>query len=369
MAEHSPPLFEAYPGLHERVPWIHLATLPTPVQRLSRLGEAVHVENLYVKCDDLTSSLYGGNKLRKLEFLLAEAKRRKARTVVTVGGVGSNHALATTIYGRQLGFRIVLVLVDQPVARYVRQNLLLDHYHGAKLVTTSKSTFPLRVLYHRLAGTDWRHLRLSFHIPFGGSTPLGCLGFVNAAFELRRQVQEGVLPEPDYVFVAVGTMGTASGLSLGFKLAGLKTQVVGVRVAPRSMANPEKWARLMNRSSCLLSGKDPSIPGVEVTQNELILLEDFFGGRYAQFTRKGMEAVRLMEERESIHLDGTYTGKALAGALDYIGRNQLERKVLLFWNTYNSADLSSLARGLDYRRLPKAVHRYFRLPCQELDVG
>ena len=361
------PLFEAYPELDLRLPRVPLATLPTPVQPLARLGQAMGIPGLYVKRDDLTSPLYGGNKVRKLEFLLAEARRCGARTVITAGAVGSNHCLATAIHGRRLELRVVLVLVDQPVAQYVRTNLLLDHFHRARLCKTSLAAFPLRLAWHYLRGTDWRRLRPAFYIPFGGSSSLGCLGYVNAAFELKKQVEEGLLPEPDYTFVAAGSLGTASGLVLGLRLAGLKTRVVGVRVTPVALCSPSKWARMVNRTSASLTGRATTVPPVRVTPEELVLLGDFSGQGYARFTEEGMQAVHLMREHEGIRLEGTYTGKALAGTLDYIHKNQLERQTHLFWNTYSSADLSSVAQTIDYRDLPRAFHRYFEQPCQALD--
>ena len=369
MSQHERPLFEVYPALRDRLPWTPLATLPTPVQRLSNLGSTEGIPNLYIKRDDLTSPLYGGNKLRKLEFLLAEARRRHARTVITAGGAGSNHALATTIYAAKLGLRTALMLVDQPVARCVGTNLLLDRHYGARLCKTSLLAFPLRLVYVGLTATDWRRLRPPYYIPFGGSSPLGCLGYVNAALELRKQVDDGILPQPDYIHVAAGTTGTATGLTLGLRLARLQTQVVAVRVTDKRLCSRTKMSRLASRTSALLTSLDPSIPAVTVSPGEVTMLDDFIGQRYGQFTPEGMEAVRLMAEQENIRLEGTYTGKALAGALDFIKSNGLQDRHHLFWNTYNSADISHLVRDMDYRDLPRAFHRYFRSPCQDLDTA
>jgi len=177
------------------------------------------------------------------------------------------------------------------------------------------------------------------------------------------------MPEPDYVYVAVGSAGTASGLLLGLRLVGLKSRVIGVQVAPRLMCSPRRWSKLVNRISRFMTAKDPAVPSIRVAEQELTLLEGYVGHRYAQFTDEGMKAIQLMAECEGIRLEGTYTGKALAGALDYVKKNQLEKHIHLFWNTYNSADLSTLIQGQDYRALPKAFHRYFELPLQELDAS
>jgi len=362
-----PVLFEAYPKLKENIPWVPLGDFPTPVHKLEKLGKEVGAETLYIKRDDLSSTIYGGNKVRKLEFVLAQAQQKKADTLITIGAAGTNHGLATTIHGHRLGMKSILILLDQPVAEYAKKNLLLDHLHNAKLVKTSMLRIVFTVLWQYLINMKPLQRRLPRYIPPGGSTPLGCLGYVNAAFELKAQVAEGLIPEPDYLFVALGTMGTGAGLHLGCRLADLKTRVIGIRVTERWMCSPQKWAALINNTNRYLRENDPEIPRIEVLPAELTFLDDYSGERYAQFTAEGMVAVSLMSSLEKIRLEGTYTGKALAGALDYMRKNHLQDKVLLFWNTHNSVDLSHLVKDMDYRQLPKSLHSYFESPNQELD--
>lgn len=355
------PLFNAYPKLKDHVPWVHLGDLPTSVQKLEKLGNETGLDALYIKRGDQSSTYYGGNKVRKLEFLLAEAKQKGAEILITIGAVGSNHALATTIHGQRLGMHSILILVDQPVAHYARRNMLLDYRYGAEMIKASKPFLPFHIAYQRL-----RHAGRAYFIPLGGTCSLSCLGYVNAAFELRKQVEDGLLPEPDYLFVALGSMGTGAGLHLGCKLAGLKTEVVGVRVYDKSACNPRQMASLINRTCAYLRRFAPEVTCVEISPREVTILDDYFGQEYARFTEEGMEAVSLMRALEGIELDGTYTGKTLAGTLDY-ALSHLRDKVILFWNTYNSVDLSPEIEGLDYHRLPKAFHKYFELPLQEFD--
>jgi len=364
-----PPLFETYPQLKDNVLWISLGDFPTPVQKLERLGREVGLDQLYVKRDDQSSTHYGGNKVRKLEFLLAEAQRKQADVLFTIGAVGSNHALATTIHGHRLGMRPILFLIDQPMARYARKNMLLDHCYHARMVSTSILAMPFRIVWHYLANTKLSPLRFPYYIPVGGSSPLSCLGYVNAAFELKKQVQEGLLPEPDYLFVRLGTMGTGSGLHLGCRLAGLKTEVVGVRVTERWMCNPRKMASLINKTCAYLRKFAPDVPRVRVSAGEITFLERYFGREYARFTEEGMEAVSMMKDLEGMQIEGTYTGKTLAGTLDYSNRNGWRDKVILFWNTYNSVDLSAQAAEVDYHELPEAFHRYFEMGLQELEAA
>lgn len=364
----TPLLFETYPKLKERTPWIPLGNFPTPIQKLDNLGKEIGAGSFYVKRDDSSSSLYGGNKVRKLEFILAEARRRGANTLITVGAVGSNSALAATIHGQRLGMRTVLILTDQPVAEYAKKNMLLDYYHKAKMLRTSKQLMHFIIGYQFLINIKPLKCELPYFIPIGGSSELGCLGFVNAAFELKKQVETGILPEPDYLFVAVGSIGTFCGLWLGCQLANLKTKVVGVKVSDRKKCNTKGAVTKINDICQYLRKTDAGFPQLKVSSSELTILEDYRGERYAQFTKEGMEAILLMYSLEKIELEGTYTGKTLAGALDYIKKNHLEDKVLLFWNTHNSVDLSHLIKNIDYHKLPPPFHEYFELPNQEFEA-
>ncbi|TKJ28206.1 hypothetical protein CEE39_10285 [bacterium (candidate division B38) B3_B38] len=358
-------LFETYPKLKGKIPWMPLGNFPTPVQKLDNLGKEIGAGSFYVKRDDLSSSIYGGNKIRKLEFLLAEAKQKGANTLITGGGIGSNFSLATTIHGQRLGMRTVLILMDQPTAEYAKKNMLLDYYHQAKMLKTSRRLRLFTIGYQFLINIKPLKGKLPYLIPIGGSSELGSLGFVNAAFELKKQVETGILPEPDYLFVSAGSLGTFCGLWLGCQVANLKTKVVGVNV---SSANTVGAATKINKIYQYLWKTDPGLPRLKVSSSDLTILKDYRGERYARFTKEGMEAILLMHSLEKIKLDGTYSGKTLAGALDYIKKNHLEDKVLLFWNTYNSVDLSHLIKDIDYHKLPTPFHKYFELPKQEFEA-
>ena len=127
------PLFEQYPLLQEKLPYISLGEFPTPIQRLDQLGAKLKIGQLYIKRDDLSGKIQGGNKIRKLEFILGSALRSGAKEVITFGGAGSNHALATAIYAQQVGLKSISMLMPQPNANYVRRNLAMSHYYGAEL--------------------------------------------------------------------------------------------------------------------------------------------------------------------------------------------------------------------------------------------
>ncbi len=361
------PLFEHYPRLQDELPHVVLGQFPTPVQKLDRFGEEVGVHQLYIKRDDLSGEVYGGNKVRKLEFLLGDALRAQVKEVLTFGCAGSNHALATSIYAHQLGLRSIDMLLPQPNARYVGRNLLMGHRSNAEL-------HHIRNMLEGYAGTFYqlvRHRlitgRFPQMIPPGGSSPLGTAGYVNAAFELKQQISAGELPEPDQVYVAAGTMGTAVGLMLGLKAAGFRTEVIPVRVASEAFANSRKALTLFQETNSLLFSADPSFPRFEFSESEVGLRQEFIGGGYAYFTKEGMEAARLMKKCEGIKLEGTYTGKTLAALMHDAKRQGVGDEVVLFWNTYNSMDFSDAIADMDYRQLPGSFHQYFEEDVQPLD--
>ncbi len=370
----TPPLFEQYHLLGEKLPHISLGEFPTPVQRLERLGTELGVGHLYIKRDDLSAKLYGGNKPRKLEFILGNAIRSGVREVMTFGGAGSNHALATTICAQYVGLKSISMLVPQPNARYVRDNLLLGHYYGAELHSCGAELESVRNLPLVCLATMYQliHRRLKsgcfpYLIPPGGSSPLGVTGFVNAAFELRKQIANDEMPEPEYIYVACGTLGTAAGLLLGLRVAKLNSRVVSVRVTSEKFVNTRRMIKLINRTNSLIHSLDHSFPIFEFSATDADIRHDYFGKRYALFTKEAMEAVSLMRECEGIKLDGTYTGKALAALIDDAKNESLRGKSVLFWNTLNSRSRPESISNLDYRDLPRCFHRYFQEEVQPLD--
>ncbi|MBW2283308.1 MAG: pyridoxal-phosphate dependent enzyme, partial [Deltaproteobacteria bacterium] len=163
---------------------------------------------------------------------------------------------------------------------------------------------------------------------------MGIVGYVNAGFELKEQVALGRMREPDYIFVPLGSMGTAVGLTLGLRAAGFKTRVVSVRVVDEKFGNKEKFIKLSGKTLTLIRSLDPSFPKVKFTDDEIDITHDFFGGQYGGFTEQGMAAIDHVEKSEGIRLDGTYTGKAMAALIDRVINHGVRDEVILFWNTY-----------------------------------
>lgn len=351
------PLFHAYPELEINIPRVSLGGFPTPVRRLSGFD----CENLWVKRDDLSSTIYGGNKVRKLEFILGDAIKRNIREVVTIGGIGTNHGLATAIYCQRLGIRCTLLLFEQPVTSHVKRNLLLYRHFGARIVFTGSlpKTVLAYYLTHRLSHPAAQYVFA------GGSNVLGTIGFVNAAFELRRQVEEGQMPEPNYIVCPLGSNGTLAGLTLGARLAGLHSTVMGVRVTashlgPFPASTPGAVAKLMAETLRFLRRKSPLVAEVSTRAPEV--LDEYFGEGYGCPTSACCEAIDIMKQRGGLDLEPTYTGKTFAAVLDMTRCNRRRSDVVLYWHTYNSVDLSREAESVDFHDLPRSFHRFFEMP-------
>lgn len=362
------PLFQQFPVLKDKLPYVSLCQFPTPVNKLDKLGQAIGLENLYVKQDGLTAQPFGGNKIRKLEFLLGEALEQGAREVMTFGWAGSNHALATAVSAKKVGLTGISMLMPQHSADYVRRNLLMSHHANAEL-----HHYPNKLL--RFLGIKYQEFRhwlkkgkAPYIIPIGGSTPLGIIGFVNAAFELKNQIEKKEILEPDCIYVALGSAGTAVGLMIGLKALNMKSKIIPIRIIDQDITNIATVLELFSKTVDFLHTADPSFPGLELSEEELNIRDEYLGNGYAQFTREGNEAIALMEETEAIRLDGTYTGKTAAALIDDARKQELKDQVVLFWNTLNAQDFSSFIKDMDYHQLPKSFHRYFEQDSQPLDI-
>ncbi len=376
------PIFTAFRGLQETLPHITLGTFPTPILKADKFGiflkDAfdIDVKNIYIKQDNLSggkissTQLFGGNKVRKLEFLLADALLCEAETIVTVGNAGSNHALATAIYSKLIGLDCIIMLAPQLNASYLQRNLLMDLYYSptikAYFSEAQRAVDEVKISREFiLAGKQ-----SPYYIPMGGSNEVGTVGFVNAAFELKEQINQNIIPEPDYIYVTLGSAGTAAGLILGCKAAGLKTKVVAVRISGTPEIKAQTLQKLITSTNKYLNMFDDKFPIFDINENDYIINHAFAGEKYAQPTKEGATAIRVLRTFEKIQLDGTYTGKTFAGLLfDLIKKPELRDKKILFWNTYCSGHFSEITKNIDYKKLPDLLQGYFRVPVQPLDQG
>ena len=354
------PLFERFPALGVGLPLVRLANLPTPVRRLAGVEARTAASSLWLKDDGPSSPFYGGNKVRKLELVLAAARAGQASAVLTFGYAGSNHATATAVHASRLGMRSISMLLPQHNAAYLRKNLLVSAAVGAEL-----HEYPSRgALYIGSALTILRHRVRERKAPFviapGGSSPLGTVGFVNAAFELAEQVEAGMLPLPERIYAAAGSLGTVVGLGIGMAALGLPVKIMAVRVVDERFVNPSRALALWRRTVALLRAHDPSFPDVGDPRDRIELRGEFFGGQYARTTPEAAEACRIAARNEDLDLDVTYTAKAMACLFADARSGRFPQGPVLFWNTCNSSDLSDLADA-QATDLPHRLRRYFEL--------
>jgi D-cysteine desulfhydrase len=323
-ARAASPLDQSTPGVARALPRIELASLPTPVTRALGLGRALGIESLYLKRDDLSAEAYAGGKVRKLERFLAGARASGASRVVTIGGVNSHHALATAVYASQIGLGATLLLLPEPPSAAIARKLQTEHALGATLRLIPNQAAAQRELVRAsLPGTG------TYAIPTGGSSPLGNLGFIDAGLELGAQVRAGALPEPDVVFLALGTMGSAVGLSIGLELAGLRSELVAVRASSPSTSSLTRLEAAYAETVAFLRGLDPAFPALEFPKSRLTLEGRYLGGGYALATRAGERARTLARESEGLALEPTYTAKTLAALT--AAAPSLRGRVVLFW--------------------------------------
>jgi len=301
----TPHLHERFPALAETLPHLVLSERPTPVRELAGLG-------IWVKEDGaFGSGGWGGNKVRKLEWLIPDARRRGRRSILTFGGLGTNWGLATALYAREHGLETALALVDQPIDAHVSAQLARLGASGARIYRTHTKARTVAMLPWLLArGT--RGGRPPYLLPAGGSSPVGGLGYVEAALEIAAQVEAGSLPEPAHVVVPVGTGGTASGLALGFQLAGLRSRVVGVVVNDQLRLDAPVFARLARRTAKLLERRGARLGELRLGPDMLDLTREQIGAGYGHPTEAAARAAALAAE-EGLPLDPVYTAKAMAG--------------------------------------------------------
>lgn len=358
IARTSPLLFLRHPGLSGRLPWAGLSEgAPTPIERLSRLGARLGLFSLFVKRDDKTSALYGGNKVRKLEWILGLARARRARRLVTLGAWGSHHALATAIFARQLGLEATLVLSPQPATPHVREQILADLGAGARVLACRKAIgAPFALLRAMLSRPR------PFFVAPGGSDARGTLGYVECALEIAEDVRAGRAPAPDFVYAAAGTGGTAAGLALGLALAARevpaleKARVVAVRVVPKPIVTRSRIVRLARAAARLLARSGAEIDAFAPVA-KIALLEGHLGKGYGFPTDEAREMADAAREEEGLFLETTYTAKAMAGLRAFASAGERRRAVHLYVHTLNGADLGAIAAKGDLAALPSGVRR------------
>jgi D-cysteine desulfhydrase len=316
------PLVRRFPAL-AGVPRAELGRFPTPVQSLRDLSPS-----LWIKRDDLCGNPMGGNKVRALEFLLGDVKTEER--VVTVGSVGSTHALAVVTYGKRVGATVGVGRWRQEMndaAERVSQRLTRDLRRNPSPVFRSPIGAYAWALRERLRGARM--------IAAGGSAPLGVLGHVNAGLELVDQIDANLLPQPKYVIVPLGTGGTMAGLALAFAIAQREITVIGARVVPRLVGRRARVLRLARRTAALIEHlTKETLPRVKPSAVQIV--HDVYGGAYGRETPAARAAGERLHAVARIQLDATYSAKAFVLALELAAHEPT-----LFWLTFDSRILAA----------------------------
>ena len=299
---------------------VRLVNLPTPLQKMPRLTQALNGSKLWVKRDDSTGLAFGGNKERKTEFALGDALSKKADVVITAGPVQSNHSRATAAAATKLGLKVILVLSGEKPQVY-DGNLLLDWLIGADirfLGGKTEKSGRSRVM-DEIAEEMRRQGHVPYIIPAGASYPPGAIAYANAMLELLEQAKLCGF-EIDCVVHAAGSGGTQAGLVLANKAVGSKARIVAVSAEPHGHDElVRKTVEIANETAELL--------GIDTTVNsdDVVLNEDYAGEAYEVPTKESLEAIRLVAQTEGIMLDPVYTGRAMAGIIDLTRKGYFEK--------------------------------------------
>jgi D-cysteine desulfhydrase family pyridoxal phosphate-dependent enzyme len=302
------------------LPRLRFAHLPTPVEPMPRLSAELGGPSLWIKRDDQTGLALGGNKARKLEFILAQAQADGARLLITSGAVQSNQCRQTAAAAAHFGFDCLLVLPGSPPS-ITNGNLLLDELLAAEVVWSGAERSA--VTLQRTFDEAWAAGRRPYLIPYGASSPLGAAGYIAAMYEWMEQAHD-----VDWIIVASSSGGTQAGLVAGAKLAGYRGRVLGVSVDVPAAQLQAKVAELATQAASLWGSP------AEFRPDEIEVTDAYTGGGYGVLGPLERDALRLFARSEGILLDPVYTGRAAGGMLDLIRRGEIRPDSrVLFWHT------------------------------------
>ena len=317
------------------LPRLELAKLPTPLDRVENLGKSLGDLDLWFKRDDLTGFGLGGNKVRSLEYLAADAMKVNSNILITGGSPGSNHVRTTMAVAAHLGLKGVAVLSGTRPSK-ANGNLLLNQLLDAKLVFTGN---PDRSYIDNYIEDEAERLRGKGESPYmirrGGVSSLGCIGYVSAAVEICSQLQSLNL-NPDILLCATGCGVTQAGLLVGFKLMGLNCRLYGITVSRTRDECIAYIKQLINETEDVL-GLDS-----RVKNDEIFVFDEYIGEGYSVPTSEGIDAIRLVAQTEGIFLDPIYTGKAMAGLTDLVKKDLIgSDNTVIFLHTGGSPSIFS----------------------------
>jgi D-cysteine desulfhydrase family pyridoxal phosphate-dependent enzyme len=300
---------------------LYFAHLPTPIEELPRLSDHLAGPRILVKRDDQTGLAFGGNKTRKLEFLVAEAQDQNAKMLISAGAIQSNHCRQTAAAAARYGFECTLVLTGDP-PNEPSANLLLDKLFNAKIVNVVDRKDRDRILQETFDNAVAEGKK-PYLVPYGGSSPTGALGY---AFAMEEFMKQNV--HADWIVFGTSSGGTHAGLVLGQRVFGYNGKVLGI-----SIDELEEW--LKSHVSALASDASEKLgERIEFTHNDVLANENYCKAGYGVLTDAEREAVNLFAKYEGLLLDPVYTGRAAAGMIDLIRKGFFKKdETVLFWHT------------------------------------
>jgi D-cysteine desulfhydrase len=315
------------PGLYPYPKSISLAQTPSRIEPLARLSKKWSGPEIYIKRDDDTSCLLSGNKVRKLEFLLSDALSKGADTLITCGGIQSNHARAVAIVTKMWGLDCHLILRGKKI-QTPDGNYLLDVLVGAKITYVTKSEYLNREqIFDRLEKKLIQQGEKPYSIPEGGSNGLGALGYVRAMEEIRNQMAEMGI-QFDAIVLAVGSGGTYTGLWIGKKFFDINTEVIGFNISSSASYFYEKIFQCAKKSEDLLK------MDFHLNRKEIQIIDGYVGNGYAKSRSEEIALIKEIAQLEGIILDPVYTGKAMFGLADQIKKGRFKKgQKILFLHT------------------------------------
>ena len=334
-------------NLLARLPRTNLGFYPTPLHKLERLSAELGV-NIYLKRDDLSGvSTFGGNKMRKLEYLLGDALAQGADTVFTYGATQSNHAMQTVAAACKCGLHPVLYLVSvvEPDKETLRANLLLDYIYGAEVhivqmepgeeeADAEARSFAMGAEHVERLRAEGKH---PYDVPMGGASPVGSVGFAGGFVELEELCAAAGI-KPDYLYHASGTGGTLAGLAAGRALLGADMRIVSVAVSPKDEGYEARTADLANRALGVIGASSD----VRVSAEDLQVERGYFAPGYEIPNEWGNRTIRRLARTEGVLMDTVYSGKAFGGLLDHIERGIVPQgSTVVFWHTGGATALFS----------------------------
>ncbi|TAH49698.1 MAG: D-cysteine desulfhydrase family protein [Chloroflexota bacterium] len=307
------------------LPRFPLAVLPTPLDKLPRLSHELGVR-VVMKRDDLTGFAMGGNKARKLEFLVADALEKNCDVLVTGGGVQSNHIRTTAAAARKAGMDAVGVFFASPSGE-TNGNLLLDEILGAQLIYAQADKLETELVIQRVCDDLRAQGKKPYLIPVGGSTKRGVVSYILAVQELLAQLQAQKI-SLDAVVITTGSCGTHAGVLAGMKIYGVQIPVHGITVSRPRAECLERLPRLLDETAQFLEHE------IAFSDDDLIVHDEYIGEAYAKITPAARAAIQRVARAEGIFLDPVYTGKAMAGLIDLVERGIFKKgSTILFWHT------------------------------------